>query len=59
MCGIAVAQDAEKAASASIVLTPEGAGLKAELEVILETDQKNRQLLNKADEKERAALWAE
>ena len=59
LCGIAVAQDAEKAPSASIVLTPERAALRAELEAILETDQKRRLLLNKADEKERAALWAE
>ena len=58
-CGVVVAQDAEKAPTPSVALTPERAALKAELETILETDQKNRQLLNKADEKDRATLWAE
>jgi hypothetical protein len=58
-CGVLFAQDAEKASLPSVALTPERAALKVELETILETDQKNRQLLNKVDEKERAKLWAQ
>jgi hypothetical protein len=59
-CGIAFAQDAEKTPSPSVALTPERAALKAELEAMLETDQKHRRLLSKAaDEIERAKLWGD
>lgn len=58
-CGITCAQEAEKTSQPPVALTPERAALKAELETILETDQKNRQLLDKVDEKDRAMLWAE
>jgi hypothetical protein len=58
--GIVFAQDAEKASLPSVALTPERAAVKAELEVMLETDQKHRRLLSKsADEQERAKLWGD
>ena len=59
-CGVVFAQDAEKVPTPSVALTPERAALKAELEEMLETDQKHRRLLSKAaDEQERAKLWGD
>jgi hypothetical protein len=59
-CGIAFAQDAPKAPSPPVTLSPERAALKAELEAMLETDQKHRRLLSNAvDEIERAKLWGD
>jgi hypothetical protein len=59
-CGIVFAQDVEKATLPSAALTPERAALKAELEAMLEADQRHRRLLSKAvDEQERAVLWGD
>jgi len=58
-CGVAFAQNADRAPSTSVTLAPERAALKAELETMLASDQQSRQLLNKAGEKDRATLWAE
>ncbi len=66
LCGIVAAQDAVKspatvkASEVTVTLTPERAALKAELEAILDTDQKHRTDIAKIkDEKERAKFWAE